>query len=71
MLSLIVGILLCVIGVGLIIYPILQFLSCNGASDITWTLGQRGGMRNGIFFYLIMFGLGAAALTGGLILCLN
>lgn len=52
-----------VVGVILILIPLYNLiLSCKSASDITWTLGQVGGMKNGIIFYI-----GCALIGGGLV----
>lgn len=41
-------------------------ISCRSASDITWTLGQAGGMKNGILFYILCAIIGSTLVTYGI-----
>ena len=64
----ILSIILLIIGLFLLFIPLYKLVfSCKSASDITWTLGQPGGMKNGILFYLACAILGAGLLVWGII----
>ena len=60
----ILSIILIILGLILIGIPVYELiLSCKSAPDITWTLGQKGGMKSGLIFYLGCMSIGTA-LTG-------
>lgn len=60
--------ILVIIGIVLLAIPIFKLIiSCKSASDITWTLGQAGGMRNGILFYILCAIIGGAMVTYGIL----
>ncbi len=59
--------LLIFVGIGLLAIPVYKLIiSCRSASDITWTLGQAGGMKNGILFYIFCAIIGACLVTIGI-----
>lgn len=61
------SIILLIVGLILILIPLYKLVfSCRSASDITWTLGQAGGMKNGIIFYVICAIVGGALLMWGI-----
>lgn len=56
-----------IIGAVLLAIPVFKLIiSCRSASDITWTLGQAGGMKNGILFYILCAIIGSALVTYGI-----
>lgn len=65
--SIFFSILLILIGGGILAIPINELIiSCKSASDITYTLGQKGGMRNGLIFYLACVAIGIALIAWGI-----
>ncbi len=64
--NMILSIVLIIVGLILLIIPIYELIiACKSASDITWTLGQKGGMRNGLIFYICCAIIGACLITWG------
>lgn len=64
----VISILILIVGILLILIPVYKLvISCKSASDITWTLGQIGGMRNGIIFYLMFGIIGGAFVIWGIL----
>lgn len=62
------SIILLIVGLLLILIPLYKLVfSCRSASDITWTLGQAGGMKNGIIFYVFCAIVGGALAMWGII----
>lgn len=60
-------IFLIVIGSIILAIPFIQLIfRCSNASDVTWTLGQPGGMKTGLWLYLTMVALGAGLLVWGI-----
>lgn len=65
--DIIFSIILIVIGLILIGIPLYELVfACKSASDITWTLGQKGSMKNGLIYYLGCMALGAALTVWGI-----
>ena len=58
---LIVGVILILIRVYSLIF------ACKSASDIIWTLGRVGGMKNGIIFYTSCALIGGGLVSWGII----
>lgn len=68
----IISILILIAGLFLLSIPLYKLvLSCKSASDITWTLGQAGGMKNGIIFYVICAIAGGALAMWGVLRLLS
>lgn len=64
----ILSITLLIVGLFLILIPLYKLIfSCKSASDITWTLGQAGGVKNGIIFYIVCAIVGGALVMWGIV----
>ncbi len=64
----VLSIVLMILGMILLVIPIYELIvSCKSASDITWTLGQKGGMRNGLIFYICCAIFGGGFITWGIL----
>lgn len=60
----IILIVLGIVPIGITVYELI--ISCKSAPDITWTLGQKGGMKNGLIFYLGCVAIGVALIVWGI-----
>lgn len=64
----VLAIVLIIVGIVLLSIPTYELIiSCKSTSDITYTLGQKGGMRNGIIFYICCAIIGGCLITWGII----